>query len=90
LQRVRYITLPQAIRLATPNLLSNSVSLFKESSLVSAVGMVDLMYVGQSISNHTARPLEILTAVAVFYFAVAFPATRLVAYLERRAEARTT
>jgi polar amino acid transport system permease protein len=84
LQRIRFVIFPQAIRLAIPTLLSNSVSLFKESSLVSAVGMVELMYVGQNLSNVTARPLEILTAVAFFYFALAFPITRLVTLLEKR------
>jgi polar amino acid transport system permease protein len=83
-QRVRYIVLPQAIRIAIPTLLSNSVSLFKESSLVSAVGMSDLMYVGQNISNISARPIELLTTVAFLYFAVAFPLTRAVSYLETR------
>ena len=83
-QRVRYIVFPQAIRLAIPTLLSNSVSLFKESSLVSAVGMSDLMYVGQNISNISARPIEVLTTVALLYFAVAFPLTRAVAHLETR------
>jgi polar amino acid transport system permease protein len=83
-QRVRHILLPQALRLAIPTLLSNSVSLFKESSLVSAVGMSDLMYVGQNVSNISARPIEVLTTVALLYFAVAFPLTRAVAHLEAR------
>lgn len=83
-QRIRFVIFPQAVRLAIPNLLSNSVSLFKESALVSAVGMVELMYVGQNLSNVTARPLEILTVVALLYFMVAFPATRLVTVLEAR------
>jgi len=83
-QRVRHIVFPQAVRLAIPTLLSNSVSLFKESSLVSAVGMSDLMYVGQNISNISARPIELLTTVALLYFAIAFPLTRAVAHLETR------
>lgn len=83
-QRVRYIVFPQAVRLAIPTLLSNSVSLFKESSLVSVVGMSDLMYVGQNISNVSARPIELLTTVAFLYFVVAFPLTRAVSYLEAR------
>jgi polar amino acid transport system permease protein len=82
--RIRYVVFPQAVRLATPTLLSNSVSLFKESSLVSVVGMSDLMYVGQSISNVTARPIELLTTVAFLYFVVAFPLTRAVSYVEAR------
>ena len=83
-QRARYIVFPQAIRLAIPTLLSNSVSLFKESSLVSAVGMSDLMYVGQNVSNISARPIELLTTVAFLYFAIAFPLTRAVSHLESR------
>jgi len=83
-QRIRYILFPQALLLAIPNLLSNSVSLFKESALVSAVGMVDLMYIGQNISNRTARPLEILTAVAFMYFVVGFTLTRIVSRIEAR------
>jgi polar amino acid transport system permease protein len=42
------------------------------------------MYVGQSISNVTARPIEILTTVAFLYFVVAFPLTRAVSYVEAR------
>ena len=58
--------------------------MFKESALVSTVGMSDLMYVGQNVSNTTARPVEILTTVALLYFVVAFPLTRLVSVLEKR------
>ncbi|MFP6755438.1 MAG: amino acid ABC transporter permease [Alphaproteobacteria bacterium] len=83
-QRIRYILFPQAIRISIPTLLSNCVSLFKESALVSTVGMSDLMYVGQNVSNTTARPVEILTTVALLYFIVAFPLTRLVSLVERR------
>jgi polar amino acid transport system permease protein len=42
------------------------------------------MFVGQSISNSTARPLEFLTTVGIIYFAVAFPLTRLVGLVESR------
>ena len=82
--KVRYVVLPQALLRAIPTLLSNSVSLFKESSLVSAVGMADLMFVGENISNSTARPVEVLTSVALIYFVVAFPVTRVVSHVERR------
>jgi polar amino acid transport system permease protein len=82
--RTTSVVLPQAVLRAAPTLLSNVVSLFKESALVSAVGMADLMFVGQNISNNTARPVEVLTAVALIYFAIAFPLTRAVTYLEQR------
>ncbi|WP_420583657.1 amino acid ABC transporter permease [Ruegeria sp.] len=82
--RTIYVILPQAVLRAIPNLLSNVVSLFKESALVSAVGMADLMYVGQNIANNVARPIEILTAVAIIYFCIGFPLTRAVSMVEGR------
>jgi polar amino acid transport system permease protein len=42
------------------------------------------MYVGQNISNVSARPIELLTTVALLYFVVAFPLTRAVSHLETR------
>ena len=82
--RTTSVVLPQAVLRAAPTLLSNCVSLFKESALVSAVGMADLMFVGQNISNNTARPVEVLTVVALIYFAIAFPLTRAVTVVEQR------
>ena len=82
--KIFYVILPQAILRAIPTLLSNSVSLFKESALVSAVGMSDLMYIGQNISSLTFKPVEMLTAVAVIYFLIAFPLTRSVSWVERK------
>jgi len=78
------VIMPQAVLRAAPTLLSNAISLFKESALVSAVGMADLMFIGQNISNNTARPVEVLTAVAAIYFVIAFPLTRVVTLLEQK------
>ena len=82
--KVIYVIFPQALLRAIPPLLSNVVSLFKESALISSVGIADLMFVGQNISNSTARPVEFLTTVAIVYFCVAFPLTRLVGLAESR------
>lgn len=84
LARSIYVVAPQAIIRAIPNLLSNMVSLFKESALVSAVGMVELMFIAQTISNTTARPVEVLTTAACIYFVVGFALTRVVNYAEGR------
>lgn len=78
------VIMPQAVLRAAPTLLSNAISLFKESALVSAVGMADLMFIGQNISNNTARPVEVLTAIAAIYFVIAFPLTRVVTLLEQK------
>ncbi|MFM0324604.1 amino acid ABC transporter permease [Caballeronia glebae] len=82
--KILYVIFPQALLRAIPPLLSNMVSLFKESALISSVGVADLMFVGQNISNSTAKPVEFLTTVALIYFLVAFPLTRLVGVVETR------
>lgn len=82
--RTLNVILPQAVLRAVPPLLSNCVALFKESALVSAVGMADLMFTGQNISNNTARPVEVLTTVALIYFIIAFPITRSVSAVEKK------
>ncbi|WP_233446535.1 amino acid ABC transporter permease [Paraburkholderia terrae] len=88
--KILYVIFPQGLLRATPPLLSNVISLFKESALISSVGIADLMFVGQNISNNTARPLEFLTVVGVIYFLVAFPLTRLVGVVETRLLRRYT
>ncbi|HHW33641.1 amino acid ABC transporter membrane protein 2, PAAT family [Paracoccus solventivorans] len=82
--RATRIVLPQATLRSVPVLLSNGIGIFKESSLVSAIGMMELMFIGTTISNRTGRPVEVFTAVALIYFVVAFPLTRLVTWLEKR------
>jgi polar amino acid transport system permease protein len=82
--KILYVIFPQALLRAIPPLLSNIVSLFKESALISSVGVADLMFVGENISNSTARPIEFLTTVGIIYFLVAFPLTRLVGVVESR------
>jgi len=83
-QALRYIIMPQAVMIIIPVILSNSVSLFKESSLVSTVAIADLMYQGRLVSTRIYRPIEILTFVAILYFAVAFPLTVLVRKVEEK------
>ncbi|MEX3815324.1 amino acid ABC transporter permease [Paraburkholderia sp. BR13439] len=79
-----FVIAPQAVIRSIPNLLSNTVSLFKESALASAVGMVELMFTAQNISNTTSRPVEVLTTSALIYFVIGFVLTRVVNRVEVR------
>jgi len=85
-RRMRNVVLPQAFRTVLPVLISTSIALFKDTSLVSTLGVADLMYNGQLAAINTYRPLEILTTVALIYFVVAFPVTMMM----RRVELRLT
>ncbi|MEI2301493.1 amino acid ABC transporter permease [Ensifer sp. MJa1] len=86
-QRVLYIVLPTAVRNSIPVLLTNGISIFQQSALVAIVAVQDLMYQGKTLATQTYRPIETFTIVALFYFAVSFPVSQIVGYLERRREA---
>src|SRR6266550_4502195 len=79
-----YVIVPQAFRMVIPVLLSLSISLFKDTSLVSTLGVGDLMYQGRVVATQTYRPIEILTSVAAIYFLIAFPVSVLTRRLELR------
>ncbi|HXH02355.1 MAG TPA: amino acid ABC transporter permease [Candidatus Competibacteraceae bacterium] len=86
LQRVLYIVLPSAFRASIPVLLTNGIGIFQQSALVAIVALQDLMYQGKTLATETYRPIETFTTVALIYFAVSFPVTQLVGWLERRRE----
>lgn len=83
-QRVLYIVLPSAFRASIPVLLTNGIVIFQQSALVAIVAVQDLMYQGKTLATETYRPIETFTIVALIYFAVSFPVTQIVGYLERR------
>jgi polar amino acid transport system permease protein len=84
LQRTLHIVLPNALRASTPVLLTNGVGIFQQSALVAMVAVQDLMYQSKSLATETYRPIEIFTVTALIYFAVSFPVTQFVGWLERR------
>lgn len=83
-QRILYIILPTAFRASIPVLLTNGIVIFQQSALVAIVAVQDLMYQGKTLATETYRPIETFTIVALIYFAVSFPVTQIVGYLERR------
>jgi polar amino acid transport system permease protein len=67
-----------------PPFMNQSIIQLKNTSLVSTIAVPDLLYQGMLITADTYRPLETYTVVALIYFAILFPATRLVQYYEGR------
>ena len=84
LQVLRRIILPQAFRNMMAPIMNQGVIQLKNTSLISTVAVADLLYQGSAITAATYRPLEVYTLVALLYFAVLFPTTRLATRLERR------
>lgn len=81
----RLIVLPQAIRVVIPTLGNYFVGLFKDTSLVSVIGIQELLFSGQIVAARTYDYFTVYTMVFGFYFVVGFPAIMLVRALERRA-----
>jgi polar amino acid transport system permease protein len=67
-----------------PPATSSTVTLIKDSSLVSVIGVSDLMWQANDLAASTFRPLEILTFVAAVYFALTYPLTIAANVLHRR------
>ena len=87
-QTMRRIVLPQAVRIMIPPFVSATASLLKYSSLASVVSVYELLNQGNNIIQTSFRPLEVYTAVAVFYLAMIIPITQVSRVLERRLKNR--
>lgn len=83
-QLMRRVILPQALRRMLPPLVNQSVLQLKNTSLLSVLAVPDLLYQGQLITSASYRPLETYTMIAVIYFIILFPLTRLAHGLEAR------
>ncbi len=84
-QRMVKVILPQAIRIATPPTVGFMVQIIKNTSLASVVGFVELTRSGQIINNSLFEPFVIYSIIALVYFSLCYPLSRLSRRLERTA-----
>jgi polar amino acid transport system permease protein len=82
--QLRYIIVPQAIRLAIPPTVGFLVQLIKNTSLAAVIGFVELTREGQLTTAVTFRPFAVYLTVAALYFLLCFPLTQWSRRLERR------
>lgn len=83
-QAMRFVILPQALKRVIPPLGNEFIAMLKDSSLVSVIGMEELVRRAQVIVTRTYRPTETWIEVGLIFLMMTIPFTRLVAYLERR------
>jgi polar amino acid transport system permease protein len=83
LEQLRYVIIPQALRMATPPTVGFMVQLIKNTSLAAVIGFVELTREGQLTSNATFQPFAVYLIVAALYFALCYPLTRYSRALER-------
>ena len=80
----RHIILPQAVRRVLPPLTSQTISLIKDSALVSTIAILDLTQQGRMIDAETFLTFEIWFTVAAIYLAVILALAAVANHLEKR------
>ncbi|MDF1495439.1 amino acid ABC transporter permease [Caproiciproducens sp. CPB-2] len=83
-QLVRYVIFPQAFSVSMPALEANAIFLMKETSIVSAVALPDLMFVAKDLIGMYYSTTEALTLLVLFYLLLLLPVSLLLSALERK------
>ena len=80
-----YVILPQAVSVSVPAFVANIIFLLKETSVFSAISLMDLMFTAKDLIGLYYRTTECLFLLVVFYLIMLLPASVLGSLLERKA-----
>ncbi len=83
-QYYRYVLLPMAYRIIIPPLTSESMNIFKNSSVAFAVSITELTFFAQQAGEETSRGIEIYMAVTALYIISALAINRIMAFIEKK------
>ena len=83
-QNMRMVVLPQAFRNMLPVLLTQTIILFQDTSLVYAIGAYDLLKGFETAGKNFNRPVETYLVAAVVYFVICFSLSMLVRKLQKK------
>ena len=86
-EQLRYVIIPQAVRIAIPPTVGFLVQLIKNTSLAAVIGFVELTREGQLTTAATFQPFAVYLLVAALYFSLCYPLTRYSRILEGRRRA---
>lgn len=86
---IRRVIMPQALRIAIPGVTNDFIALFKDSSLVSIIAMVELTKTYSMLAASTLRFFELGLIVAFLYFVMSYPLSVLARRLEERMKGST-
>ncbi|WP_028546515.1 amino acid ABC transporter permease [Paenibacillus taiwanensis] len=81
---MRYIVLPQALRNVMPAIGNEFITIIKESSIVTFIGIADLMFQTEVIRNTTYASMGPLLGCALCYFIMTFTLSKMVGLMERK------
>ena len=83
-QTMRYIMLPQAMRVVLPPLMNYLIALLKETSIASLIAAPELTNRARDLSSEYFMPMDIYLVTGLIYFLMAFPLSRAAKRLEAR------
>ena len=83
-EQLRYIVLPQAIKIAIPPTVGFLVQVIKGTALASVIGFIELTKAGTMIANATFQPFVVYSCVALMYFVLCFPISLYAKHLEKK------
>ncbi len=83
-QALRYVIMPQAVSVSVPAFVANVIFLLKETSVFSAVSLMDLMFTAKDLIGLYYKTTESLFLLVVFYLIILLPISILGSILERR------
>lgn len=84
MQTFSHVQIPQALSTAIPGVVANVIFLVKESSVVSAIALADVMYVTRDLMGMTYDTYEALTLLIITYLVILLPISIVGTILERR------
>lgn len=84
LQVFRYVLFPQALGISIPPLVANIIFLLKETSVFSAISLMDLMFTAKDLIGLYYRTIECLSLLVVFYLIILLPVSIVGSVLERK------
>ncbi len=83
-QVMQYVILPQAVSISIPAFVANVIFLLKETSVFSAISLVDLMFEAKDLIGVYYKTVESLFLLVVFYLLILLPVSIIGSLLERR------
>lgn len=83
-QVMRHIILPQAVSTSVPAFIANIIFLLKETSVFSAISLMDLMFTAKDLIGLYYKTIESLALLVIFYLIILLPVSIIGSIIERR------
>ena len=90
LSSMRRIVLPQAVRIVVPPLISQTLNLWKNTSIATVIGTAELMYQAQRVETTTFRGVETFAVTTLAYLSISLTITAVAAWFQHRFPVRAS